>query len=334
MLIMAILELMREIPDLHERVQEALSKSGKISDFRNHAYTYHNGIIINSKGHLSGILGYDSEVRVKLVFDPSEIDDFCRPENVMIKTNPSIHIVRSNYDLETDNQGLRGRVLFTPERPLIVEAVVVSDELKCSPYMGQAKDLLSPQERLSDLLVAKVRELGLEDRRFASDDEREKFSFSSVLKILEFLKHEMRYTLEGKTRTYSQALIDGSGCCEHFTEIFERMVFVAGGFFDHLAFRTILGTLNLPLAGYNYFSMDNNLIGEHALSMVFCDGHWRVVDPTIYNTTFHNPDIPAGVEARAYHPSIRNYHIIRKSAPPLEFLDRDRMKTASSSNEK
>ena len=92
---MAILELMEEIPDLHQRIQDALPKNQELSD-----HTYNNGVFISPRGNLTGILGYDSKVRLRFIYDPTKIADFNSPENIRLNIGQSIQIIETNHKPE------------------------------------------------------------------------------------------------------------------------------------------------------------------------------------------------------------------------------------------
>lgn len=317
---MAILELKAEIPDLFERIEKALSEQ----KFELKDVTFHDGVFVSADDRLKGILGYDSGVRLRLVYTPTvEIPDFDNPENIKIASTSHAKILECNYDLHQVDGNLLGKVKFSQNNPLILDVIVSSDHLKAPPYQGEMKRMKHPKSRTSDELVKIVKELGLEDKRNATDEERRDFRFEDMLSILEWIKLNMRYTKQKEN--YLEALREREGVCEQFSEIFERMVYIAGGFSFHIPTHTF----NLPLEGWNYFSINPSPLQSHALTGVYYDGEWYVVDPTIYNTTYHNLQIPEGHEKRAYSPMVGNYHIVEITQPVIQFLDRNLLKSGT-----
>jgi hypothetical protein len=60
-------------------------------------------------------------------------------------------------------------------------------------------------------------------------------------------------------------------------------------------------------------------MSNHALNAIHVQGRWYLLDPTIYNTTFHNPEIPSGVEARAWDERIAHLVVPLASLPYVSF---------------
>ncbi|MBU0627618.1 MAG: hypothetical protein KKC75_00370 [Nanoarchaeota archaeon] len=322
---MAVLELRAEIPDLFERIENALLNQK--SELK--GVTFHEGIFISPDCRLKGILGYDSSARLRLVYSPDpEIPNFDKPENIRVAPTPHIHVLGCNYGLHKSESCWEGKIRFLQNAPLVLDVIVSSDHLHSPPYQGGIKIPGLPKERTSDELVEIVKSLRLEDKIRASDSEREIFRFKEMLLLLEWIKLNMRYACQ--KNDYMDALRDREGVCTQFSEIFERMVYVAGGF----AFHINTFTFNLPLGGWNYFSVCPDLVEGHELTGVYYGGRWHVVDPTIYNSTYYNPQIQTGHETRAYSPRIRNYHLVRINPPFIQFLDRNLLESATRPEER
>lgn len=313
---MTILEFKKHIPDLFERVEKALEEP---KEYKLKGMSFHNGLFIKQSGELYGILGYDSTVRLRLKYFPPENFSLDKHENIKIKLNSDTQILDSNHKLEKRDGSLLGRVKFSEYKPLILETVITNN-LPNKYFHFVNNPLIRAYEKLSEVpkeAVKIVKSLGLKDKRTLNNNERAHFKFEEMLPLLEWLKINMNYK---KKKTFLKDVVkDREGVCEDFSDLFVGLVHIAGG----QAYSIGTYTLNLPLKEWNYFSLYQEPIGRHALTKVYYNNAWHVVDPTIYNTTYHNPKIPEGLEKRAYSPEVRNYHIIKISPARLIFLDRE-----------
>lgn len=313
---MAILELKQEVPDLFEKVEKALEEQeSELKDV-----SFHKGLFIKPRGELYGILGYDSSVKANLEYLFPENFVFNGPENLEIKLNPNFKILKSNYQFENTDGFFHGRIQPDNNKPLILEVIIESNGLEAPPInkkSGWDRWGLIPVSERIDEVSSIIDNLGMEFRGDITEEERKNFRFEQILPPLEWIKLNIKYT-EQKNNIH-EFLMDKEGVCAQISDLFERMIYIAGGFTCHLQHKI----LNLPLQGYDYFSRSSEPIEGHELTKVYYDNKWHIVDPTIYNTTYNNPEIPAGVEKRAYSEMVKNYHVLKISPLKLIFLDRD-----------
>lgn len=311
---MAVSELITAIPNLSEIINSTLKNKGK-------KLRFYNGLFINDYGEFTKVLGYDTDIKGTLVYQPTKNEcNSKKQESIKINLGPRFHLFRSNYKLDKIGENLFGKISISMENPLELDVIISSSHLNDPPYQGTFHEHKETKPETSQELVDIVKEVGLEDKRDATDEERKSFSFIDMFTLLEWIKHEMRYINKSK-RDYLQALRDREGKCEWFSEIFERMIYIAGGFSSNITNEL---TFNLPLEGWDYFSITSAPL-NHALSLVYYEDSWHVVDSTIYNSTYHNSNIPKGFEKRAYSPMIRNYPLVYIKQPSMQLLERNRL---------
>lgn len=314
---MGILELQAEVPDAFEQIEKGTRG----------LYSFEKGLFTQnftgSEGRLEGILGYDSTVRTRLLYRPPHFHHSTNLTSLRLFSNRRLEILSSNRPQLALKDGiLSGKTHLTKEDPLIVDVRISSNHLQ-DPYDFEANQPRYSDWPLTDspqALVDLVQSLGFEDKRNLPLVTRTSFKLKNIFPILNWLRDFTRYGQVNRYRgpeKVSDFLTIREGDCEAFTDMFRRMVYIAGGttrFTETIA-------LNLPLQGYPYFSRSPSFTTGHALSFIYADQQWHLVDPTVYNSTFHNPHIPNGLEKRALHPSLKNLQLVYTPKPELQFLD-------------
>lgn len=320
---MGIKRLQKRIPDILQRVK-TLSETGQVKRFEE-CY-FKEGVFVDRKsGELKGILGFDTEIELVLKYnvEPNgKVERFTLPRHTRYK------VLHSNYELAEHPEHFE--INTEMRSPLELRVKADTNHLQDPAYQGVYHYGAGKEDRdHSKIALEILKGIGVE--RVENPVE---FTEDSMIKILDHIRDQYIYML-GHTTGIEELVEKGAGQCQNMAELFECLVYYAGG----QSMSVNATTLNEELCGYPYFSLCKEATTTHALSGVHINGYWVLVDPTIYNTTYNNAAICKGVERRAYNQAIRDLQIIEvqnvagnyKSIQPPMLFSLDRLTSLSES---
>jgi len=277
-----------EYPGLEERLAQNLPN-------------YSNGVINSG---LIEIEMLSDGTAAKCIFSFSLPNELESPQRVRLALNAHCQSSHPEYFTLANEAEIVEMVITANHLDLDIDASVYN----CSKVPMMA----STHQYLYEV----VRELGYSDGRAFTMDERRAFTLQDAIPIFDWIRDNFKYKSVHR-QSVEKTIETKEGMCEHFAHMFEKLIEYAGGRAQ------VLGrhALNLPVRGYPYFSSVNGVFSQHQSNLLYDRDTWRVVDPTIYLTTAHNPNIPSGYETRAFDEVIQHFAFYPVERPELEFLD-------------
>ncbi|NOZ81130.1 MAG: hypothetical protein GXP63_05650 [DPANN group archaeon] len=277
-----------------------------------------DGTLITKDNRDVYVGGYDSALEAKATYYPDmRMRETGRPERILLPNSSRIKVKEDNYGLEQTADGLEGKILLTNEKPLIVKMELMTNHLQDESQMYSAwQTRNAPEEPRQPMIKRIIEEIGLPLHEGFTMEERKGYRRKDVIAILEWMKDNLSY---GTDQTDYRYFGDRpKGLCEEFCRLFSMIVDYTGG----MTIMDPVISLNLPLEGYPYFSSTTGVGGRHKLIRMYLEGTAELVDPTIYATTYQNPDIPEGKESRALSQEIRHYHFLYVLPTQALMIDR------------